>query len=112
MKKSFKLVLSILLIVLIVILVYTFLIKTGVVRNYHIKDFVIDVTVDEDDIIVKEDTLYRFNGKYNGITITIPTDVSKEYYEKLTEDSMNDSNVLPDSLYISNGIENVKIYVA
>lgn len=112
MIKSYKRVIIALIVILIIYGGYVLLINSGVIRNYHIKDFIIDVNIDKSgDIHVKEDTEYRFNGAYNGITITIPTDVSKEYYEKLTEDSMNDSKELPDSLYICNGIENVNIYV-
>ncbi len=111
MKKGYKRAIAMLIIVLVCVIGYDFLIKNGIIRNYHIKDFKIDVNIENNgDIIVKEDTVYKFNGKYNGITITIPTNVSSEYYEKLTGDSMNDSKELPDSLYISNGIKNVRIY--
>lgn len=111
MKKGYKSAITLLIIVLVCVIGYDFLIKNGIIRNYHIRDFKIDVNIESNgDIVVKEDTEYKFNGKYNGITITIPTNVSSEYYEKLTEDSMNDSKELPDRLYISSGIENVRIY--
>ena len=112
MKKEYKITIIFLLLVLIGIIVYEVLLDAGIIRDYHIKDFVIDITIEDDgDIRVKEDTVYRFNGRYNGITITIPTNVSKELYNKLTKDSMNDSKELPDSIYIANGIEDVSIYV-
>ena len=112
MKKIYKISLIVLVAILISIIGYAILLEQETIRNYHIKDFDIDVRINNNgDMHVKEKTLYRFNGKYNGITISIPTNVSKEYYKKLTKDSMNDSQALSDELYISNGIENVKIYV-
>ena len=113
MKKGYKAILITLVIILISIVVYAILLDLELVRNYHIKDFIIDATIDTNgDVHVMEKTTYKFNGKYNGITISIPANVSKEYYRNLTKGSMNDSNELPDDLYISNGIENVNIYVA
>lgn len=111
MKKGYKIIILILFVILISILIYAYLIDRGTIRNYHIKDFEIDVTLKGDgNIHVKEETEYRFNGEYNGITITIPTNVSEKLYNKLTQDSMNDSKLLPDSLYTSSGIEDVVIY--
>ena len=112
MKKEYKIAIIILLIISFAIIGCLWLLENNIIRNYYIKDFTIDVNIEKDgDIQVKEDTTYRFNGQYNGITITIPTNVSKEFYTKLTKDSRNDSVILPDYLYTANGIENVSIYV-
>ena len=112
MKRNYNKIIVIFILVLIGLSIYWGLLEAEIIRNYKIKEFYIDATIREDgDMSVKEDTLYRFNGKYNGITITIPSSVSKEYYESMTKDSINDSETLPDSLYISSGIKDVNIYV-
>lgn len=109
MKKEYKFLIILILVIALGTLIYNYLLEAEVIRNYHIKDFNIDVNINENgDMIVKEDTIYRFNGKYNGITITIPTNVSKEYYDKIN--SINDSIYLPDHFYSAKGIENVSIY--
>lgn len=84
--------------------------ETEVIRTYKIEDFKIDAVINKDgSMTVKETTKYRFNGKYNGITITIPEKINEEYYDKMTENGINDSE-LKDSWYNNDGISNVKIY--
>ena len=59
---------------------YMMLLEAEVIRNYKIKEFDIVANVDKSgNMRVTEETEYRFNGKYNGITITLPEKVSKDY---------------------------------
>ena len=112
MRKIIGKIILILIFILSAAAIYLGLLESEAIRNYRIKNYSIDAVIDEyGDMRVIEDTIYRFNGKYNGITITIPDSVSKEYYENMTKDSINDSESLPDTLYRSSGIKNVSIYV-
>lgn len=90
---------------------YMMLLEAEVIRNYKIKEFDIVANVDKSgDMRVTEETEYRFNGKYNGITITLPEKVSKDYYGNMTKNSIN-SSIFKDELYNNEGIEDVSIYV-
>lgn len=90
---------------------YMMLLESEVIRNYKIKEFDIVANVDKSgDMRVTEETEYRFNGKYNGITITLPDKVSKDYYGNMTKNSIN-SSIFKDELYNNEGIEDVSIYV-
>ncbi len=105
-----KKVIWILTILICVLLGILGLYEAEVIRTYKINKFDINATICEDgSMVVKETTKYRFNGKYNGITITIPERINDSYYDKMTQNSINDSE-LKDSWYNNKGISNVKIY--
>lgn len=90
---------------------YMILLEAEVIRNYKIKEFDIVANVDKSgNMRVTEETEYRFNGKYNGITITLPEKVSKDYYGNMTKNSIN-SSIFKDELYNNEGLEDVSIYV-
>lgn len=90
---------------------YMMLLEAEVIRNYKIKEFDIVANVDKSgNMRVTEETEYRFNGKYNGITITLPEKVSKDYYGNMTKNSIN-SSIFKDELYNNEGLEDVSIYV-
>lgn len=107
MKRGYIIVI----IILLCIIGHLGLFESGVIRNYKIKDFDIVANVDTaGNMRVVEETEYRFNGKYNGITITLPKNISNEYYESKTQNSINDS-VFKDYLYNNTGLSNVSIYI-
>lgn len=107
MKRGYIIVI----IILLCIIGHLGLFESEVIRNYKIKDFDIVANVDTaGNMRVVEETEYRFNGKYNGITITLPKNISNEYYESKTQNSINDS-VFKDYLYNNTGLSNVSIYI-
>lgn len=108
MKKG---IITTIILILLCVIGYMILLETETVRNYKIKDFDIVANVDMfGNMKVIEETEYRFNGKYNGITITLPKNISKNYYDKMTQNSINDS-VFEDYLYNNKGLEDVSIYI-
>jgi len=111
MKKCISKLITFLIILIFIIICILGLYETEVIRTYKITNFDIKAMINTDgSMSVKETTDYRFNGKYNGITITIPERIDSEYYDRMTEDSINDS-ILKDTLYNNDGISNVKIYI-
>lgn len=111
MKKGFSKIIIFCIVVILIGIGIMGLYEAEVIRTYKITDFEIDAVINKDgSMTVKETTEYRFNGRYNGITITIPENINSKYYDKMTEDSINDS-VLSDSLYNNKGIKDVSIYV-
>lgn len=111
MKKGFSKIIMLFIVILFAVIVVLGLYEAEVIRTYKIKDFEIDAIIQKDGSMrVKETTEYRFNGKYNGITITIPESINSNYYEKMTENSINDA-ILKDSFYNNKGLKDVSIYV-
>jgi len=111
MKKGFNKIILFCIIVILGIIAIMGLYEAEVIRTYRIKDFEVNAVINKDgSMAVKETTEYRFNGKYNGITITIPKNINDNYYKKMTKNSINDSR-MEDYWYNNKGIENVKIYV-
>lgn len=111
MKKGFSKIIILCIIVILGIITVMALYEEEVIRTYKIKDFEVHAVVNKDgSMTVKEITEYRFNGKYNGITITIPKNINQSYYEKMTKNSINDS-IQKDYWYNNKGLKNVKIYV-
>jgi uncharacterized membrane protein len=108
MNKILKLVFIILLLIVIVnvsvyILKVVFGYRTLTITNFDIQALVKDNGDMKVDILNE----YLFNGKYNGVYITIPKDINS--YETSTK-SINDSE-LSDTLYNNTGIADFKVYL-
>lgn len=111
MKKGFSKLIVFLIIIIIIVIGIMGLYEAEVIRTYKITNFDIEAVINKDgSMTVKEITDYRFNGRYNGITITIPDGISEDQYDKMTENSINDSK-LKDSLYNNSGLEDISIYI-
>ncbi|MCX8074874.1 MAG: DUF2207 domain-containing protein [Clostridia bacterium] len=107
-KNNLKSILFILFIAIAIVLVLV-LYNNGVIRNYKIKNFEINATVNSNgDMYVEELTDYEFKGAYNGITITLPKNINNSSYFNNVK-SINDSE-LPDRLYNNTDLTDVQIY--
>lgn len=106
MSKTYK---WAILIIIIVTAIIGIVLYSDDIKYYKITSFNIDASVKTNgDMIVTETTDYAFKGAYNGITISLPKNVSSNYYDNVTT-IYND--VLSSSIYNNSGLTDVEIFV-
>lgn len=65
-------------------------------KSYTIEDMDIQATILKNGSVkVQQELTYKFNGKYNGIYIDIPSESDDEEYDRIR----NQTSSFPDSLY-------------
>jgi len=81
-----------------------FITKESEAKSYSIEDMDIKSTINNDGSVTISQTLtYKFNGKYNGIYIKIPTTLNdSEYNEIVKNNRINDKIYNGDSIIINN----------
>ncbi|MDD2376301.1 MAG: DUF2207 domain-containing protein [Clostridia bacterium] len=111
MNKIIKLIFVILAAIMIISIALYVLKHVFNFRTLTITNFDIQALVEKDgDIKVNLLNEYKFNGKYNGVYITLPKDINDISSFNTTSKSINDS-ILTDTLYGNTDIKNFKVYL-